>query len=599
MMEWNIFYFLAGNDIIFLYQYRMRSNTEQTGGRDMKRYRKAGKKEADWQTRAVKSAVQLFKGLFDGEEASQEEDGNSQLSDCQSGDRICLPGICLPVGNPQMGEEQLLWKNLRRVQRMNDLEKGSVSKRSFSMSIPEGNGRNFVILRTIMELNRVYGILKFIVVVPSVAARHQMAEAVQELSSCFLNLGYPNLSNCCFSCRGENLREVSSRLVESDTLSVCIMNIQTFNRGTNRLRAEDEYGQVLWDDIRAIRPVIILEEPQTMESERGERQDRTKSYQALEDLNPLFIFRMETEWTQGMNQFFCLTEADARAEASMKKLFFRKVEESSSFGAEKIRQAVEIHFKKQMELLREGSKVKVLTLFFTASEGQEREAYLKQFDQEYREVFKQYESELSSFEYQFGDFNSLKDPKAVRHVFLGIDKRGEERELSGWEKKDSSSFRKRLLEDVNRGIEVLLAAGRNLKSFDCAEAFLFVHPALWEGCENPNLFVICCLDAEMAVDSLRKKAACGQWPALDQEGNLAVSSKARELVILGESMDKAYQALDHESEKGTEELKGELKVSLQRLRTLEPEQKLCQMNDEELKQISDSVKKILEILETK
>lgn len=93
------------------------------------------------------------------------------------------------------------------------------------------------------------------------AERLKLAEAARKFSGCFLKLGYPGLSDCCFSCRGENLREVSTRLVESERLSICIMNIQTFNRGTNRLRAADEYGQVLWEDIRAVRPVVILDEP--------------------------------------------------------------------------------------------------------------------------------------------------------------------------------------------------------------------------------------------------------------------------------------------------------------------------------------------------
>ena len=109
-----------------------------------------------------------------------------------------------------------------------------------------------------------------------------------------LKLGYPGLSDCCFSCRGENLREVSTRLVESERLSICIMNIQTFNRGTNRLRAADEYGQVLWEDIRAVRPVVILDEPGA-DSGVSELQESSGAFQALEGLNPLFTLRFQSK----------------------------------------------------------------------------------------------------------------------------------------------------------------------------------------------------------------------------------------------------------------------------------------------------------------
>ena len=43
----------------------------------MKRYRAAGGKESAWQTQAVKSAVQLFRGAFDREDSETGQTGTA------------------------------------------------------------------------------------------------------------------------------------------------------------------------------------------------------------------------------------------------------------------------------------------------------------------------------------------------------------------------------------------------------------------------------------------------------------------------------------------------------------------------------------------
>ena len=46
-------------------------------------------------------------------------------------------------------------------------------------------------------------------------------------------------------------------IVESTDLSICVLNIQAFNKTTNKIRQEDEYGQNLWEDIKYIKPIVI------------------------------------------------------------------------------------------------------------------------------------------------------------------------------------------------------------------------------------------------------------------------------------------------------------------------------------------------------
>lgn len=520
----------------------------------MKRYRAVRGKEAPWQTKAVKSAVHLFRGTFDiedsgtesseteyaeiensGEEAQAAEKG--QLEDTA---RICLPGFGLPVKNPAIREKNLLWKNLKRVQRENgitDSRQIREDRLDFCMEMPEGEGRSFVLFRTILELNQAYSLLKFIVAVPSVAERLKLAEAARKFSGCFLKLGYPGLSDCCFSCRGENLREVSTRLVESERLSICIMNIQTFNRGTNRLRAADEYGQVLWEDIRAVRPVVILDEPGA-DSGVSELQENSGAFQALEGLNPLFTLRFQSKAGSAENRIFSLTREAALRQGAVKIYFLKNPksqEGEEGLAEEKIRLAVRLHIEKQLELLRAGRRVKCLTLFFTAASSHERARLLTLFEQAYQEILGEYDGQIRQLgEEALSVF--CREPEKARKVFLGIDKSGRERELDGWEKKDAGSFRKRLLEDVNRGIGEMLRESETLSSFERQEAFLFAHPALRRGCGSGNLFVICCLDSGVPEASLRKKAACGQWLSEDQEGNQLSGDETESLWVIGEGI---------------------------------------------------------------
>lgn len=520
----------------------------------MRRYRAVRGKEAPWQTKAVKSAVHLFRGTFDIENSENGHSGTadaepegSEAGTVQAEDsgqtediaRICLPGFGLPVKNPAVKAEKLLWKNMRRIQRENGIVQTgqpSESRLDICMETPEGEGRSFVLLRTILELNREYGLLKFIAAVPSVAERLKLAEAVRKFSGCFSELGYPSLSDCSFSCRGENLREVSTRLVESEGLSVCIMNIQTFNRGTNRLRAADEYGQVLWEDIRAVRPVVILDEPGA-DGGLAELQESSKAFQALEGLNPLFTLRFQSKAAAWENRIFSMTREDALKQGAVKSCFLKSPkihEKEADLAGEKLRLAVRLHFEKQLELLRAGRQVKCLTLFFTAASSSERERMLELFDQAYQETLGEYDSQIRLL----GEENLpvfCREPEKARRVFLGIDKRGCERELDGWERKDAGSFRKRLLEDVNRGIGEILRESGTLSSFERQEAFLFAHPALRRGCDNRNIFVICCLDSGVAEASLRKKASCGQWTSEDQKGNQNLGEEER-LWVIGEGI---------------------------------------------------------------
>ncbi|OON90972.1 MAG: hypothetical protein ATN33_01920 [Epulopiscium sp. Nele67-Bin001] len=82
-----------------------------------------------------------------------------------------------------------------------------------------------------------------------------------------------------------------------------IMNIQSFNKDTNKIRVENEYGQVLWNDIKYINPIVIIDEPQSME---GTEAKQSQTLKAIEDLKPLFILRYSATHKNLYNQIYKL-----------------------------------------------------------------------------------------------------------------------------------------------------------------------------------------------------------------------------------------------------------------------------------------------------
>ena len=81
---------------------------------------------------------------------------------------------------------------------------------------------------------------------------------------------------------------MSSNFVESNDLSICVLNIQAFNKDTAKIRKDDEYGRVLWNDIKFIRPIVLIDEPQKIE---GTTKKKSQSLKAIDELEPLFTLR--------------------------------------------------------------------------------------------------------------------------------------------------------------------------------------------------------------------------------------------------------------------------------------------------------------------
>ena len=267
-----------------------------------------------YQQDAIRSVVSLFQGVTRKDEGTIYRN-IKRIKKLAEGD---------PVRNPQIVKPSRLLNNLRQVQFENLLFMDQELKgNNFTIEMETGTGKTYVYLRTILELYKNYGFSKFMIVVPSVAIRKGVEKNIEMLREHFKAL-YDglDLGDHSFVYDSHNLNKVSSSFVESRDLSIIIMNIQAFNKDTNKIRQADEYGQILWDDIKYISPIVIIDEPQKIE---GSKKKKSASLKAIEMLNPLFILRYSATHRKLFNQVYKLDSYDAYQNDLVKKIEVKTV----------------------------------------------------------------------------------------------------------------------------------------------------------------------------------------------------------------------------------------------------------------------------------
>lgn len=267
--------------------------------------------ELDYQLQAIRSTVALFRGL------PRQTDGIYRPS------RIKKFGEGDPVRNQSIVAGSRLLQNLRQVQLDNKLfADNDLANNNFTIEMETGTGKTYVYLRTILELYKEYDFKKFMIVVPSIAIRKGVEKSIEQLKDHFKRLYDVDLSKHSFIYDSNNPKKVSTSFVETNDLSICVLNIQAFNKDNNKIRSEDEYGQILWEDIKYIKPIVIIDEPQKIEGQKGKK---SKSLQAIDDIEPLFVLRYSATHKKLYNQIYKLDSYAAYKNDLVKKITVKTV----------------------------------------------------------------------------------------------------------------------------------------------------------------------------------------------------------------------------------------------------------------------------------
>ena len=240
--------------------------------------------------------------------------------------------------------EDWLYANLRQIQQQNGIETpsvgalkvdegpelGGVSRDSwrypsFTVEMETGTGKTYVYLRTIHELRRQYGFGKFVIVVPSIAIYEGVIKNFQVTRDHFRAL-YGNETVNLIPYDGARLSQLRG-FAASTFVEILLVTLDSFNKASNVIYKPSEKLPGEWPPIRYIqetRPILILDEPQNMESKTARA--------ALRTLHPLFALRYSATHCTSPNLVYRLTPFDAYRLNLVKKIQVLAITERENFN---------------------------------------------------------------------------------------------------------------------------------------------------------------------------------------------------------------------------------------------------------------------------
>lgn len=220
-------------------------------------------------------------------------------------------------------------KNLIRVQERHQLDKDDslrlisdqvetlagttqVAFPNFSIEMETGTGKTYVYIRAALRLAQLYGLRKFVVVVPSVAVREGVMKTFEMTAAHFAEL-FDNLPYRAFAYRSDRLGEIF-QFAQSTSVEFMVLTLDSFNKDSNVLRSRPDRanGRVPLFAIQQARPLLLLDEPQNMETKLAKW--------ALSSLDPVLTLRFSATHRQRYNTAFQLTPFDAYRAGLVKRI---------------------------------------------------------------------------------------------------------------------------------------------------------------------------------------------------------------------------------------------------------------------------------------
>lgn len=278
----------------------------------------------DYQMQAIEAVCDLFRGqevcrteftvtmkapmpvggdLFPGTQPEQMTLGLAE-SDLGVGNRLTLL------------DDELL-KNLNDVQLRGGLPpSGSLTSGDFTVEMETGTGKTYVYLRTIFELNKRYGFTKFVIVVPSVAIKEGVYKTLQITEDHFKGL-YAGVPFDYFLYDSGKLGQVRN-FATSLNIQIMVVTVGAINKkDVNNLYKDSEKtgGEKPIDLIKATRPIVIVDEPQSVD---GGLEGRGK--EALDAMNPLCTLRYSATHVDKHHMVFRFDAVDAYERKLVKQI---------------------------------------------------------------------------------------------------------------------------------------------------------------------------------------------------------------------------------------------------------------------------------------
>ena len=230
------------------------------------------------------------------------------------------------IPNRLVVDSETILGNIQRVQARHSLPRTStLDSLDFSVEMETGTGKTYVYLRTIFELHREFGFSKFIVVVPSVAIREGVMTNLRLMTEHFQSL----FGNVAFDTWIYDSRQYSKLryFAQSNTLQILVMNIDAFNKKDVAVIHQEKdqlSGRRPIDFVRATRPIVIMDEPQNMET--------TTAKEAIASLNPLCTLRYSATHRNVYNLVYELSPVKAYDMKLVKRIEVSSVLDEPDFN---------------------------------------------------------------------------------------------------------------------------------------------------------------------------------------------------------------------------------------------------------------------------
>lgn len=247
----------------------------------------------NYQQDAIKSITDLFEG-------QPFEDSVYKFNMQEEGTLYPINGIS---NNLILSDEQIL-ANLQKIQEINNITiSDELDGMHFSVEMETGTGKTYVYIRSIYELNKLYGFKKFVIVVPSIAIREGVLKNLEITQEHFQTL-YDNVPinfQLYDSTKVSTLRGFAT----TNNIEVLVINIDSFAKDENIINKPNDKlnGQKPVDFIQATNPIVIVDEPQNMET--------TKRVAAIENLKGLCTLRYSATHRNQYNLTYSLNPVKA------------------------------------------------------------------------------------------------------------------------------------------------------------------------------------------------------------------------------------------------------------------------------------------------
>ncbi len=250
-------------------------------------------------------AIRAVTDIFEGQPLSG---GDFEFSLAETGSFLSENG----VGNKLTLTEEHIWDNVKRIQTRHEIKHTPDPSRegiiglqgmNFSVEMETGTGKTYVYLRTIYELNKLYGFKKYVIVVPSIAIREGVLKNLQITHEHFQTL-YDKVQlnyDVYDSKKVSNLRGFAA----DNAIQILVINIDAFAKDENIINKPNDKltGKKPIEFLQSANPIVIVDEPQNMETEIRKK--------AIENLNPLCTLRYSATHTNLYNLVYSLNPVKA------------------------------------------------------------------------------------------------------------------------------------------------------------------------------------------------------------------------------------------------------------------------------------------------